>query len=219
MSHIIARRIGRLTFGAVLLAGVAFLLVSYSASIVDGTHGRGVDATHSILYTWMFALIAGAVARIIVRYLELPASADWLFGESWMVLAVGMALLVPITLHMPILLLLGGRRAFDEWVWASIWITGLAHIVFATMCAIRARQLVAGQPAWSPGKILKWTVLTSAVPFAILLGIPPCLVLITGAVCLPLLSAMERLIERERCEADDANHALPRAIVVPRLHE
>jgi hypothetical protein len=57
-------------------------------------------------------------------------------------------------------------------------------------------------------------LITSCVPFIVLLGIPPLLVVVTALPLVPLLRAMERFVARERAEAAEAPHALPRAITV-----
>ena len=95
-----------------------------------------------------------------------------------------------------------------------MWITGLAHAVFAITSVLRGKHLVAGKPTWSPRKIYIATVVTSCVPFAVLYAIPPAIVALTALPFVPLLRAMEWIVARERRELADAQHALPRAIAV-----
>lgn len=130
---------------------------------------------------------------------------------------LGIALLSPLTLHalvlMPIGMLAGDpSEAFDAWVVVSIWVTGVAHLVFAGTCASRVSRLATGQPARSLRSVIEITVLTSCVPFVLLL-IPPGLVALTAKALLRPLRAIDKMVERERCELTRA--ALPRAILRP----
>jgi hypothetical protein len=214
-SQVIARRIGRIAFGAVLLLGVARLVTA--AWSADLPHrwmypGPRLDATAILGLTWLAAAIAGLVAWRIAGRLQLAGNVGTLFAASLMIPAAGIALLLPITLHLPVVLALGDREAFDIWVEVSMWVTGLTHVVFAVTSARRAHQLVAGKPAWSPRKIYTVTVVTSCLPFVVLYAIPPALVAITALPFIPLLRAMERIVTREREELADAPHVLPRAI-------
>ncbi|HEU4735181.1 MAG TPA: hypothetical protein VFT22_45130 [Kofleriaceae bacterium] len=217
-SQVIARRIARITFGSVLLVGVACLIAATCSPAFTHRAMEGaprLDAAAIIALTWVVAAVAAVVAWLIALRLPLHGAPDTLFAESLMVPAAGIALLLPITLHLPVVLALTDREAFDIWLVVSIWITGLAHLVFATMCALRGYQLVVGKPAWSPRKIYVATVLTSCLPFLALYAIPPALVALTGLPFIPLLRAMERIVTRERQELAGAPHRLPRAIVAP----
>lgn len=215
-SQIIARRIGRITFGGVLLAGLVYLL---AASCSDGCalpcmhDAPGFHAARIIGLTWVAALAAGLLAARIAARLPIAFRPDRLFAESWIAPALGIALLLPITLHMPVVLLVGDAQMFDTWVVASIWITGLAHAVFAATCALRAYQLTAGRRAWTPRSIYVATLITSCVPFIVLYAIPPAIVALTALPFVPLLRAMETLVVREREEIARALHPLPRAIL------
>ena len=215
-SQVIARRIGRVAFGGVLVVGVACLIAAaWSGELTHHSfYGRGprLDAAAIIGLTWLVAAVAGVAAwRVAVR-VRLAGNPDTLFAESLMIPAVGIALMLPITLHLPVVIALGDREAFDVWVVVSMWITGLAHAVFAFTSALRARQLVAGKPAWSPKRIYAITVVTSCLPFVVLYAIPPALVALTALPFIPLLRAMERIVTRERDELAGAPHALPRAV-------
>ncbi len=219
---IIARRIGRITFGGVLLIGVVRLIVAACTGELGREaiyNGRGLDAARTIELTWLIATLAGVAAWRVaahVRFAPNPPNPERLFAESLMVPAAGIALLLPVTLHMPVILVIRDSAAFDVWVVASMWITGLAHAVFAITSVVRGKQLIAGEATWSPRKIYIATVVTSCVPFAVLYAIPPVIVAITALPFVPLLRAMEWIVVRERRELADAQHALPRAIAVSR---
>jgi len=216
--QLIARRIGRIVFGGILIAGAAYLVVAMLSH--DGCMhiAPRLHAAEVIVASWLAALVGGALARWIALRVPLRRTPEAWFAESVMAPAVGIALLLPLTLHMPFALLVSGTRGFDDWVLMSAVITGLAHIVFALMTARRGYQLVVGKPAWTPRRIVVTTMLVSCVPFVLLLMIPPLLVLITGLVCVPLLRAMERIIARERIETETAPHQLPQAIAVLPRH-
>ncbi|HET7500243.1 MAG TPA: hypothetical protein VFK02_04545 [Kofleriaceae bacterium] len=216
--QVIARRIARITFGSVLLVGAACLLAATCSPAFQHRSMLGVprlDATAILVLTWVVAALASLVAWLIALRLPFSGDPNTLFAESLMVPAAGIALLLPLTLHLPVVVGLADREAFDIWVMVSVWITGLAHLVFATMSALRGYQLVAGKPAWSPRKIYVATVLTSCLPFLVLYAIPPALVALTGLPFIPLLRAMDRLVTRERQELAGAPHVLPRAIATP----
>jgi len=217
--ELLARRIGRITFGGVLLVGVAYLVVATCAGSVRRPWydaRPALDAAKIISGTWLAALVAGIVARHVARRLPLRWNPDALFAESVMAPVLGMALLLPLTLHMPFALVLFDSESFDTWVGLSVWITGLAHLVFAITSAMRGYQLVMGRPAYSPRRIVVVTLITSCVPFIVLIGIPPLLVVATALPLVPLLRAMEHVIGRERDEVAAAPRVLPRAAVVSR---
>lgn len=218
-SEIAARRIGRIAFGGVLLIGVVRLIATACTSEIRGASnytGTGLDAARTIELTWLLAVLAGVVAWRVAARMRFAPDPERLFAESLMVPAVGIALLLPITLHMPVILVICDSAAFDVWVVASMWITGLAHAVFAVTSALRGKQLVTGEATWSPRKIYIATVLTSCVPFAVLYAIPPAIVAITALPFVPLLRAMEWIAVRERRELANAQHALPWAIAICR---
>lgn len=214
MRQIFARRVGRIAFGVVLLAGVAWLTTTAWSGSLGPHRMPKLDAARIIALTWLAAVIAGVAARAIAARVPWSRSSEALFAESLMVPTAGIALVLPITLHMPLVLLAADSSAFDIWVMASLWITGLTHVVFATLGVVRARQLVAGKPALSPRKIYVVTLITSCVPFVVLYAIPPVLVAITALPFVPMLYAMERVVRRERAELDAVAGSLPRAIAV-----
>jgi hypothetical protein len=212
MNPIYARRLGRIAFGAVLLAGVAALV---GGAWTPGPHGAvRFGAARIVLVTWCAALAAGVVVHAIAGRMRWSRAPEALFAASVTVPVAGIALLLPITLHLPVVLLIADARAFDIWVVASLWITGLAHAVFAALCVRRARQLIAGRPATAPRKIYVATLVTSCVPFALLWAIPPVLVALTALPFVPMLHALQRLVDRERAEISSGEPALPRAITV-----
>jgi hypothetical protein len=216
MSQIFARRIGRIVFGGVLIAGVAYLVAAACAGLSGSPWilgGRDLGAARIIGVTWLVAALASTIARRIASRMRWAGGPDRLFAESMMAPAMGIALLLPITLHLPVVLLLSDAAAFDTWVVASMWITALPHAVFAFACAVRAYQLVADRTAWSPNGVYVMTLVTSCVPFVVLYAVPPALVAVTALPFIPMMRAMERIVVRERAEAAAAPQLLPRAVV------
>jgi hypothetical protein len=213
MNQIFARRLGRIAFGLVLLIGVASLAAAAWSNFHSFHSASRFGAVRLISLTWLVAILAGAVVRAIAARLRWQPAVEALFAESVIVPTAGIALLLPITLHLPVVVAVADASAFDFWVTASLCVTGLAHIVFAGLCVLRARQLIAGRPAVTPRAIYVATLLTSCVPFVLLWAIPPLLVAVTALPFLPMLRAMQRLVDRERAEIDTARQ-LPRAIAV-----
>ena len=214
MRQIFARRVGRITFGVVLLAGVAWLATAAWSGSFGPHRWPRLDAARIVGLTWLAAIAVGVAARLVAGRVRWSHGSEALFARSVVIPTLGIALLLPITLHLPIVLLIADADAFDFWVIASLWITGLAHLVFATTSAVRGYRLVTGQAALSPAAIYVATLITSCVPFVVLWAIPPTLVAITALPFLPMLRAMERRIARERLEVETVSQALPRAVAL-----
>jgi hypothetical protein len=238
MNRIFARQVGRLAFGGVLLAGVTWLV----AVLGTGSFAHPgpyhsplrLPAWEIIAATWLAALGAGQAARAIAVRFGGLRSPDARFAASLVVPTAGIALLLPVTLQLPVVALLADLDFFDIWAMGSLWITGLAHVVFAGLCAARARELAAGKRAVSPYAIYFATVLTACVPVVFLadarvvfvadmdlyvgsealLVIPPILVAFTALPFLRLQRWMQRLAERERTEIAAAQQ-LPLALALP----
>jgi hypothetical protein len=223
-SDVVARRVGRIAFGWVLIAGFAILAAPACWDALDvlaGTASRCPHVSHAartIALTWLAAVVVGSVASRIAARIARSRPPAWLFVRSLTVPTFGIALLSPLTLHALLVLPFGTYggavwEGFDGWVSLSLFITGVAHLVFAGACANRVVAVAAGRPARSPRSVVGITVITSCLPFVLLLGIPPALVALTALPLVRLLPALDRLVERERRELTRA--ALPRAIVGP----
>ncbi|HEX4416570.1 MAG TPA: hypothetical protein VH165_01670 [Kofleriaceae bacterium] len=222
-SQIMARRIGRIAFGCVLIAGGLWLATAAYASNNDWTHshsdalpyrvlGHTLDAVSILGITWLTAAIAGLVAWWIADRRRLARAPNELLAKSLMLPAAGIALILPLTLHLPVVVAISDRGAFDTWVLVSLWMAGSAHLTLAGFSMLRAHQLAAGTPAWSPGRIYGVTLLVSCIPFVLLLAIPPAIVAITGLPFIPLLRWMEGIAGREQAALALIPH-VPRAVV------
>jgi len=217
--RVIARRVARISASLVLIAGAVYLARAGLATSFDcgctliGDRTVPLDAAYIVCVTWLLAAIVGVASWLVASRVRCHVTPRTLFAESLMVPGIGIALMLPITLHMPFVIALGGSDVFDFWVGASVLLTGFAHIVFAVACACRGYRLAVNQPAWSPRAVYALTVVTSCFPFIVLFAIPPALVAVTALPFIPLLARMETLANREREELGNAEE-LPRARVI-----
>lgn len=193
-------------FGVVMIAGAVLLV----CRLVDSR--AAPHAALVIAGTWALALVAAGVARALVLRVSRPLGDRW-FAVSVALPAVGIAALLPLTIHLPLVLLVANRALFDDRARGALLFTGTAHLALSLLVGARALQLVAGRPALSPRAIYVITVLVACVPCALLLGIPPAIVALTGIPCLRLLHHLQHLVEHERALAASAPAELPRAVV------
>jgi hypothetical protein len=198
------RRAGRIAFGAVLIAGMVLLIERLLLAREDASHAALVMAG-----TWAAALAAYAAVGWRASRREL-AHADELAVPGLVLPSIGVALMYPLALHLPVALLLGGASGFDAWARFALVITGPTHLVLALLAAHRADQIVRGAPGMKPTTIYWICVAVSCVPFAILFMIPPLLVALTGLPAVGLMDWGERIADAER----GAVCPVPRAIVV-----
>lgn len=188
-----------LAAGLVLLLGAGLLVGEVIAMDLSGL-GQRYPLAYLVLGTWIAAGVVGAGTYAAVRY-----DRTWramVLGPvgPFAVFSVGAALLAPITIHLFVMTLTGSEpRAFTEWAGVALPITSLAHITFATMVGWRAVRLARGRTdAPTVGSIFRTTVVVSAIPFGLLLFLPPVLVALTGLPLLPLLYGMEKYATLDR---------------------
>lgn len=198
------QRAARIAFGITLLAGASVLAHQLVTT-------REPQAVLVLLGSWAAAFTAYAVCGLLGSRRPL-AHAGELAVPGLVLPSIGVALLLPLTLHVPVAFAVTGELDwFDEWAQLSGFITGPTHLVLATLVAYRARQLATGAKAITTGVIF-WACLgVSCVPFAFLYLIPPVLVAITGGPIAVLIQLMEPLAARDRERA--VAEALPVAIV------
>jgi hypothetical protein len=205
-TDVYASRAGRVTFGVILIVG-AFGLVALAL----GTDGRatlalepegpatprGLHAWHVIVASWLLAFIAARVAAAIETRSPDAHEPDALRDAALWVPSVGIALLLPLTLHMLVFAASHRVHAFDQWTRFGIMFVGHTHIVFAGLVYLRARALMRGDKPISVTWLYIVTCVFAAVPF----GVPVPYVAVTGIPIVPLLIWMKRAarIERERC--------------------
>lgn len=198
---ILAERARRVAFGATLLVGAGGLVLR--TLVVGGAaHSRFPQAWEIVLGSWLLALLAWAatgplVRRALAASRRRRADDDWL-AASLVAPTVGLALLLPLSIHMPFALLLGGPRGFEAWAGLSLFVVGHAHVVLAVLTARRAVALVKEDAPRSPGSIYLLTIVAAAIPFGVFYALPPILVAVTGLPILALLHSMESIVTRER---------------------
>src|SRR5436305_7455455 len=89
MVQVFARRLARLTFGAVLIIGVAMLS---TAAWIGRPHGLGdhwPSGVQIVIVTWLAALLAGAVVQAAAARVRWSVDAEALFAESVMLPTAG----------------------------------------------------------------------------------------------------------------------------------
>jgi hypothetical protein len=182
---IIGRRAGRIAGGLVLCGG-AFM-------VLRAVHSPGeLHAQRLFEATWALAFAAALVVRLIVWLIDPAPRGDALLKASLAVPAAGLALVMPLSLHMLVM-----HGDFDSWVRDSVAIVGLAHVVFAILFALRAAGLArTATPRVSIGAIFLCSVLASCVPWPFI--IPQLITGITGVFLLPVLFGFDFIAERER---------------------
>jgi hypothetical protein len=190
--EIASRRAGRIAFGLVLIAGAVLL-------VFNALHEVVIEPAVQVPLTWVCAFLVAGIVRLATRR---PLPADRLrarFAPSIVVPSIGIALMAPLSIHLPVVSYLFGVDAYRDWVEISILVTGLTHVVTATLVGLRAGQLVAGhsRPVGMAAVYLTG-VGVSCVPFALLYMIPPAIVAVTGLALFPLLVYQRRIVEREQ---------------------
>lgn len=204
MSDAMSRRAARTQLGVVLIAGAAVLWSRAIALDLDRSDPP-IHAATIVVATWIVALLAAGLGSLAGR----RPGAAWGLAPSLYLPGVGLALVLPLTIHLPVVLLLGGN--FDLWCGLSAPITGIAHVALALLVASRACALADGRPTRSPVSIYTIVLAISCVPFVVLWAIPPILVSLTGLPFLPILRAMETIAARDRTEPVELPAAYARA--------
>jgi hypothetical protein len=228
-SRVFATRTARIWAGAVGITGAA-LLAAFGIAVLFGVQHPPV--TLILLLSWpamgMAYLLGAKVGAARIARLAVPpptsdiladlarlegarpvevarAGAARLERASMAVPMVAIALLAPLTIHLPFVCLLS-PRGLDKWILLSLAIVGHAHLVLAAMYvrfAHRASKL--DSPALGAARSrLEWsawgaTVAASAVPGIVFILLPPVFTALTGLLFNPLLCrGMVKTIVAER---------------------
>jgi hypothetical protein len=195
-ANVLGRRAGRIAFGAVLILGMAAQV--YGALAASLAVGTVEGLTHSGLLlaaTWGLALVAYAAVRLGVSVAAPAPHGDAYLRKSLVVPAVGVALALPLSIHGVGFLVVGGD--FGSWVAVSLFVTGLAHLVFALTFGMRAAQLARGEARMTIRRIFLWSTCASILPIGFFV-IPVILTAVTGLFVLPALHAFDTIALRER---------------------
>jgi hypothetical protein len=202
-NDIIAKRIGRIGFGIVLVAGA--LALGARTLLFP----RADSAAAIMVGSW---LLAFAVAGVLSKRRPTGDIAPDAYAKPALILpSIGIVLMLPLLIHLPFALALGGTAGFDDWVSLALWISGPTAIVTAILAALRAHALANDERPMSVWAIYAIGVGVSCVPFALFV-LPPILTALTGLPIVALLHHQADLVERERLQVATAE--LPRAIAV-----
>ena len=199
LTGVYGRRLARVGFGAVLVVGVVVLVARIGPPELARPFVNRSPVTPHVASLLAVAWAAAFVVYALVRRFapRRPCAPRQLLGASLVVPGLGIALLLPLTLHLAVALAFGGAGdGFDQWALLSRDLTAPAHVAFAVLVTRRALCLARGERAPSPGRIFAIVVIVASVPWAMLV-LPPVLVAVTGAPLVPLLAAMEPLVARE----------------------
>jgi hypothetical protein len=180
-------RIARIGFGLVLISGALFLAQN---AVALERHRVG-------MHSWRVICLAG-VAAVCVGFIGslVPDRGDRHRVAGYVLPAVGMALMMPLSIHLLFACLMESTgRGFDDWCFWSVVFVSVAHVVFAILVGLRAAAIVEGRAPISVGNIYIATVTLAGVP-GVLLVIPLIVTALTGVFLLPLLYGMERWGER-----------------------
>jgi hypothetical protein len=190
------QRAGRIAFGVILIA--ASIRIAHLALA-----GEGEQAARVLVAAWPVAFLVAGLARGLVP--DRLDGRDRLVLPALLIPAVGIALLLPLTLHLPFAIALSllrgdspGLDGFGTWIEMSAYLAGLAHLAFAAGVAVRALCLVRGRSAPAPRAIFLGTVLFAVVPGIFFFALPPAIVALTGLPFLHLLAVMGDVAEDER---------------------
>lgn len=196
-NDVFARRAGRVAFGAVMFAGIPALVIhALAARRWDELPPGSWRAWQIIVATWLFAIAAGLVVRVVVPHLRLRREADALRDAALWVPSVGVALLLPLTIHM--MWFTHDARGFEDWVRLSLGMVSHTHLCFAVLVYARARALSRGNEPTSIPRIYLLTCVFALFPFVF----PVLYVAVTGIPIVPLLLWMKRIARLDREHVD-----------------
>lgn len=241
-SVVAARRRGRVAFGVVLATSVVVVPLACIGLGVSGLKHAGLYArqmaglgipvlfavaTAAYLLRWAFGAVAVRLGRGVSargRAISSPAAPGAAFADdhaeasrlergSLLWPAFGLGMITPLASHSLVGAMFGVSAAdIGDWVRVSVWVVGLAHLVFAGTLAREAKRMAESPDTWSLGRatarVVGYSTLAGCVPGAIFIGIPPLLVAMTGSVLAPLiLAGLRDRLTKER-EMLDPGHRL-----------
>lgn len=202
-TRVLRHRFVRVIVGVTLLAGVLGVI---GAAITE----HPVIAP-DLLRIWPAAAIAGVIASCVAPLVVRRVAGDAWATSSIVLPATGIALLLPLTLHILAFHWAGESWAsVDDWCGLAVAGTFVAHIVFAVLLGVRAVSIArSGKSALSVGELFLLTTLASAFPFFVLSMADTA---VTGLLILPAISFVSWIAAREHAALSSG---LPRAIVSP----
>ncbi len=202
--EVVVKRVARIGFGAVLIAGAVLLVARYW--LFPDQHA----AAPILVGSWLAAF---ATYRSLAWRTPTPHAAGDLARAGLVVPAIGILLMLPLLLHLPFVLIMSDARGFEEWVFFSYVFTTLTTVVTGILIGLRTNALVTGRtPGWwlSSAGIYVTGIIAACVPFVILV-LPPALVALTGLPFLGLLHYQATLAASERNPIASIPRAFARA--------
>lgn len=198
--RVLRQRFVRVVFGLALVIG--FL------HFIGGVCAHEAGFSRDLLGVWKHAGLAALAAAIVAPLVARRVSGDAWATSSIVLPVIGLALVLPLTLHLAAFAAVGSPM--DEWCGAGLVGAGIAHVVFAILFAARTVSLArSGKTTLSIAELFLLTTLAGAIPFFVLgMGI----VALTGVFVVPVISLAEWLALREHAATAAG---LPRAIVAP----
>jgi hypothetical protein len=222
---------GALTVGGVLLWATTAFWLATSFFAGSDSSDRGLEQLLVLLIPtpWLLAAAAAVAAKVLSRRFLAARYGRFVAGEDpWRDLArlarraapstlrqrasaletasvvwplVGLALVLPISIHAIVGELFGVGWDFSRWIGLSAIVAGPAHVALVVCALLYARRLrksalpINGWPGWRAFAI---TTGVSVVPFGIWV-LPPLLVAATGLLFIPWsFEWVGRAVERER---------------------
>jgi hypothetical protein len=201
-NHVYAMRVGRIVFGLVVAVGAIFVALNAG----DIAKSEGAPRWHTpelIGGTWLVALLAAIVSYVYIGLGPCPKSPHALRKAALAVPSAGIALLLPITIHV-IVMHDSSVHEIDQWVAMSVLLTSHVHIVLALLVGSRALALANDERPVSIPVIYTITCLGALIPMII----PMFFVAITGIPIIPLLLWMKRVARLDL----ERSHQIPFAI-------
>jgi hypothetical protein len=193
------RTLARTVMGTALCVG--------AVAVVGALWVKAVDASAVFVGTWMVALGAWALTRFFGRAFGARLVSTWfgarasvndrLFPLSYQLVLIGLALLLPLTLHLALARVVD-NGAFEPWVIVSLLFVGHVHGVLAFLLARRAGARARGERGRSRASVYGVTVAMSGVPGAFVFFVPVVAVALTGLAFLPVMALADRFIAHER---------------------
>ena len=172
------------------MAGIVLILTAIA--MVTGAMLSSLGL-HILVIGWGMCLLVLMLGRLWATGLEPQLPGEALARWSLRLPMLGLALVMPMTLHAVVTVLIGKLTPadFSGWIQISSVIVGQAYIVLGWLVYQDAGLIVSDvnavpwtKRAWA---VLLKTSVASCIPSIVLLGVPPILTFITGAVFIPAM--------------------------------
>ena len=173
-----------------VMAGIVLILTAIAMIVGAMVSSLGL---YILVIGWGISLLMMMLGRLWAAALKPQCPEDMLARWGLRLPMLGLALVMPMTLHAVVTVLIGKvtPMEFSGWIQLSSVIVGQAYIVLGWLVYQDANRIVNDvdaipwtQRAWA---VLWKTSAASCVPSIILLGVPPILTFMTGSVFIPAM--------------------------------